>query len=288
MDTGQTAGDHYTSLQGFYERLTRHLAIRIPLWLPGTSTLEEAMMHAHTYMAQAAKPAKGQYILDAGCGLGSTAFWLAREFEARVLGVSNSASNIDRCLALAKERDLRHLTDFRVADLMTSEFPEETFDSVWNLESLNYLCPKQHYVQKAFGMLRPGGTWVCMDRYSDVRGCDDGRNQAAEAVLTTGLYTPQHWVDAGGLQAYMRQAGFIDVSYLDLTEYAVASRAQRRRGGSGAAPALLTSVWRPSSFRALLRARRVIRASFDLMERGLMTYGLLSGSKPPKPASLQS
>ena len=30
----------------------------------------------------------------------------------------------------------------------------------------------------------------------------------------------------------------------------------------------------------MLRAFRVIRASLDLMERGLMTYGLLSGTKP--------
>jgi ubiquinone/menaquinone biosynthesis C-methylase UbiE len=275
-----TASEHYTALQGFYEKLTRHRAVRIPLWLPGTRTLEEAMMNAHVYMAKAAQPAEGRRILDAGCGLGDTAFWLAKSFAVRVVGVSNSESNIHRCRELAEDLDLRHLTDFRVADLMTSVFPEGAFDSVWNLESLNYLAPKQQYIQKVFGMLKPGGTWVCMDRYGDLSGCRDG-------LLTTGFYSPQHWEGAAALQAYMLQAGFGGITYLNLTEYALPSRAARSREGCAAAPALLASLLRPASFRAMLRAFRVIRASFDLMERGLMSYGLLSGTKPSGPVSLQ-
>jgi ubiquinone/menaquinone biosynthesis C-methylase UbiE len=275
-----TASEHYTALQGFYEKLTRNRAIRIPLWLPGTRTLEEAMLHAHVYMAKAAKPTKGRQILDAGCGLGSTAFWLAKSFAVRVVGVSNSESNIDRCRELAADLGLKHLTDFRVADLMTSVFAEGAFDSVWNLESLNYLAPKQQYIQKVFGMLKPGGTWVCMDRYGDLSGCRDGVKGATLAALTTGFYTPQHWEGAAALQTYMLQAGFGNITYLNLTEYALPSRAARRRGGWAAAPVLWASLLRPSSFRAMLRAFRVIRASFDLMERGLMTYGLLSGTKP--------
>lgn len=275
-----TASEHYTALQGFYERLTRDRAIRIPLWLPGTRTLEEAMTNAQVRMADATKPVEGQQILDAGCGLGSTAFWLAKSFAVRVLGVSNSESNVARCRQLAANLGLNHLTDFQCADLMTSAFPEGVFDSVWNLESLNYLAPKQQYIQKVFDMLKPGGTWVCMDRFADLSGCQDGVRRGAPAALTTGFYTPQHWEGVGALEAHMLQARFRDITYLDLTEYVLHSRSARRRSGSIGAPAILAALGRPSSLRAILRAWRVIRASFDLMERGRMTYGLLSGVKP--------
>src|ERR1700733_6658130 len=167
MGPREAARDHYTSLQGFYERLTRSSAIHLPLWLPGTATAEEALMNALRYMANSCQPSRGQQILDAGCGLGGTAFWLAEQFRARVLGVSNSASNIDRCLELARDKGLGQLAEFQTDDLMTAVFDENTLDSVWNLESINYLCPKQTYIERTLRILKPGGRWVCMDRYCD-------------------------------------------------------------------------------------------------------------------------
>ncbi len=273
MQARQTAGEHYSALEGFFKRLSPHLAIRHPLWLPGCQNMDEALTQANTYMANICHPARGQCILDAGCGLGGTAFCLAQEFGVRVLGVSDSASNIARCRELAKERGIQHLTEFQPADLMTTELPKNAFDVVWNLESLNYLSPKQQFIQKTFTWLKPGGIWVCMDRYGSLPGDSD-------KSLTTGYYTPAHWESAEALQTYMRQTGFVDVHYENLTEYALEARARQRLGGRHALLATLASVWHPASLRALLRAFRVIRSSYDLMNRGYITYGLLRGTKP--------
>ncbi|MGA2736898.1 MAG: methyltransferase domain-containing protein [Bryobacteraceae bacterium] len=269
------AAEHYTALELFYEKLTGDLSIHLPLWMPGTQTLHQATTNGHALMAEASQVAPGQYVLDAGCGLGATAFWLARHFTVRVLGVSNSASNVARCRQLARDREAGHLTDFQTADLMANPFRGDTFDSVWNLESINYLCPKSEYIRETFRILKPGGTWVSMDRYGDVSHAG-----SVAAPLTAGFYTAAHWEGIPALLEYMRQAGFADAAYLDLTPHVLHAPGKRRVGGPRAALALLSSVRHPSAYPALFRAYRIIRASFILMERGQMSYGLLSGTKP--------
>ena len=269
------AAEHYSALELFYEKLTGDLSIHLPLWMPGTQTLHQATANGHVLMAETSKIARGQYVLDAGCGLGATAFWLAQHFAVRVLGVSNSASNVERCRKLAGDRDPDRLTDFQTADLMANPFSGGTFDSVWNLESINYLCPKRKYVQNVFRILKPGGMWVSMDRYGDVSHAG-----SVAAPLTTGFYTAGHWEGVPALLGYMRQAGFADAAYLDLTAHVLRAPGKRRVGGPRAALALLSNLRRPSAYPALFRAYRIIRASFILMERGQMSYGLLSGTKP--------
>ncbi len=49
--------------------------------------------------------------------------------------------------------------------------------------------------------------------------------------------------------------------------------------------AVITSLLRPPAFHSMVRALRIMRASFHVMKRGLMSYGLLSGTKPIAPHS---
>jgi cyclopropane fatty-acyl-phospholipid synthase-like methyltransferase len=275
MSTPVGAAQHYSALELFYEKLTGDLSIHLPLWMPGTETLHQATANGPAAMAELSKIAAGQYVLDAGCGLGATAFWLAQQFQVRVLGVSNSESNVERCRQLARHRDPGRLTGFQTVDLMDHTFPDDTFDAVWNLESINYLCPKRQYIQDTFRILKPGGIWVSMDRYGDVSQA--GR---VAAPLTRGFYSAAHWEGIPTLLEYMRQSGFADAAYLDLTAHVLRAPGKRRVGGPRAALALLSSLRHPSACPAMLRAYRIIRASFVLMERGQMRYGLLSGMKP--------
>jgi tocopherol O-methyltransferase len=275
------AREHYSALQQFYERLTGDLSIHLPLSLPGTASLEDAHANAAKLMARTARISAGQRVLDAGCGLGGTAFWLRENYSADVFGVTNSVANMHECRRLATVRRMNELMYFIAADLMALPFAPHTFDCVWNLESLNYLSPKQAYIQDVWRVLKPAGTWVCMDRFGDSTSWDRPASRRSAHVLAGGLYTARHWESAATLQDYMRIAGFIDITYTDLTACVLPGPGRRRVSASAAASAVLSTLRNPAAFRAMLRAARIIRASFDLMERGGMTYGLLSGRKPP-------
>jgi cyclopropane fatty-acyl-phospholipid synthase-like methyltransferase len=280
MERIYAASDHYTALQRFYERLTGDFSIHLPLWLPGTQSLSQATLNAVICMADTCKIRQGDYVLDAGCGLGGTAFWLAKSLGARVLGISDSDPNIQRCRELAADRDPAGLTEFQTADLMKSPFADDTFNFVWNLESINYLCPKERYIQDVFRILKPGGVWVSMDRYGDFSKASGSADRRIIAPLTSGFYTPRHWEGVPALLAHMQRAGFVNTCYGDLTRYLLASPGKRLVGGRRTAMSVLAGLRTLRSGIALRRAYRIIQASFILMERGVMTYGLISGAKP--------
>jgi len=275
-----TSGDHYTDLQPFYKQLSSGAAIHLPLWLPKVETPEQANRAALQLMADRARPKQGSYILDAGCGLGTAAVWIAETFGARVLGVSNSEANIRHCSEIARSRGVANLVEFRVADLMQEFERENVFDGIWSLESLNYLCPKATFIRSAYRMLKPGGTWLCMDRFLDFHRYAPDISSRLKRPLTTGFYTPEHWEGAMDLLAEARAAGFIEDSYLDLTDAVLDLPRRRRAKPIDMNRALLASLSHPRSYLSLYRGFRVIRSSYQLMQKGMMTYGLFTASKP--------
>lgn len=238
-------------------------------------------MNALEIMAEASEVCSGDLILDAGCGLGVAAFWLAEKFQTRVVGISNSEANIRRCRELSVRRNLGHLITFETADLLYYCRSENTFDCIWNLESINYLSPKNTYINRVFRMLKPGGVWVSLDRYSGFEGMDPhGPDRGVIRELTGGLYSPDHWEEVSLLEYYMRESGFADVSYADLTKYVLNPPRRRKLLGPATTMAAFSSLLHPAAALSLMRAWRVMHASFALMEQGRMTYGLLRGRKP--------
>jgi cyclopropane fatty-acyl-phospholipid synthase-like methyltransferase len=230
-------------------------------------------------MASVVAPQSGGYLLDAGCGLGGTACWLGASFNCRVLGVSNSPRNIARCRRFAADRGVANVS-FQVADLMSDFGEAGAFDAVWSLESLNYLYPKRDFVRRVFGLLKPGGVWLCMDRFFSPEKCSTEVPGRLVAPLVTGFYGARHWLDEEQVREAMRAEGFERVEFTDLTS-AVTDLPRRRRGSAARiVRSVAVSLLHPRSYAPLFRGFRIIRCSYQLMERGAMKYGLASGYKP--------
>jgi SAM-dependent methyltransferase len=87
-------------LQDFYEGVFGNLSIQYRLWLPGTRNNGKAPVAPIGTWRKPVVSAK-QKILDAGCGLGGSAFWLAEHYSVKVFALSICRSNIARCLELS-------------------------------------------------------------------------------------------------------------------------------------------------------------------------------------------
>ncbi len=273
---------HYTVLEDFYAHLFDNLSIHYPLWLPSTRDNEEGTLNSNRIMAQACQLRNGQTVLDAGCGLGGSAFWLAGRFGARVIGLSVCESNIIRCRRMARQLRVEHLARFAVGDFMRSPFADGTFNVVWNLESFIYARPKQNYIGEVVRMLRTGGSWVCLDGFIDANRCSNPRNRKSLAKMSAGFaQTLGHWEPVPQLLEYMEEAGFRDVRYDDLTRYVMA--APPRRYLRSLLAGILDLRDLTTRFDAYLTRMKLLMAvyhSWRLMEQGAITYGLLYGRKP--------
>lgn len=99
----------------------------------------------------------GITILDAGCGMGGSSFYLAERFEAEVLGITLSQKQVDLATQEAEKRRERKLT-FRVEDALSmTNIPSQSLDLVWSLESCEQFYDKPLFLRQAFRVLKPGG-----------------------------------------------------------------------------------------------------------------------------------
>jgi ubiquinone/menaquinone biosynthesis C-methylase UbiE len=95
-------------------------------------------------------------ILDAGCGRGDYAFYLARRYPgARVLGVDVDAELIERNRATARGLGVRN-AEFRLADLTRLEEVAE-FDLVVSVDVLEHIRDQPAALARLARALRPGG-----------------------------------------------------------------------------------------------------------------------------------
>lgn len=122
-----------------------------------TQSLEESLNNTNAFLAESAGIAAGTRVLDAGCGAGGSSLWLARHKEARVTGISIVPRQVELARGFARERGLDHLVDFIVADMVRTELPPESFDVVWNLESMCHVVDLDSYLLHVRELLRPGG-----------------------------------------------------------------------------------------------------------------------------------
>ncbi|HKG14629.1 MAG TPA: class I SAM-dependent methyltransferase [Pyrinomonadaceae bacterium] len=115
--------------------------------------------HYHSQLLARIPERCGQ-ALEIGCGTGGFARLLAGRAE-RVLAIDLSPQMI----RLARERSRPYANiDFVEGDAMARQFPEGRFDCVATLTTLHHM-PFEAALTKVRNILKPGGTFVCLDLY---------------------------------------------------------------------------------------------------------------------------
>jgi cyclopropane-fatty-acyl-phospholipid synthase len=122
----------------------------------GAQTLADAQRTKLDLVATKLGLEPGMQVLDVGCGWGSFAIHAAREYGARVTGITLS----DPQARLARERvaqaGLGELIDIRVADYR--EMPSSSFDAIASIGMSEHVGENQidRYARSLFSLLRPG------------------------------------------------------------------------------------------------------------------------------------
>jgi cyclopropane fatty-acyl-phospholipid synthase-like methyltransferase len=104
-------------------------------------------------------------VLDAGCGIGGSTIWMAKQHGNQVTGITISAKQAAYARQHAKRHGVAELVDFQVADFCATPFPDASFDVVWALESSCHALKKGDFLREAWRVLRPGGRVVVCDGF---------------------------------------------------------------------------------------------------------------------------
>ncbi len=123
----------------------------------GARTLEEAQRAKLDLVASKLELGPGMRVLDVGCGWGSFAIHAAREYGARVTGITLSEPQAELARERVMQAGLEEMVEIRLADYR--ELPASSFDAIASIGMAEHVGESQidRYAGSLFALLRPGG-----------------------------------------------------------------------------------------------------------------------------------
>ena len=255
-----------------------NLAVHFGYTDQNTRSHTAALKNMNRVLADRVHLRAGERVLDAGCGVGGSSLWLAKERGAEVVGITLPARQVDKARSYAARRGLATRVHFQVADFTKTPFPDASFDVVWAMESLCHAPHKAAFYQEAARLLRPSGRVVVAEYLRAGRPL----NPTGERLLhewLTGWAIPD--LDTPGEHTeHLTTAGFADIRLDDVTAHTRPSLRRLYRMAYWTYP--LAQYGYVKGVRSAVQHGNVIASirQYQALRHGAWFYGILSATKP--------
>ncbi len=217
MDSKRKVVEYYDYTIPFYKVFWHKgtNALHYGIWDEHTKTLPEALLNTNKVMADTARIQLGDMVLDAGCGVGGSALWLAKHRGAHVVGITISEKQKDKANTYAQRPGLQDKTEFFVRDFNNTGFADATFDVVWAIESVCHAERKADFLNEAFRILKPGGRIIVGDGFLRRTPGADREMRIYQEFCQGFALDNLATVDSFSLD--MHRAGFMRIEMHDMT-----------------------------------------------------------------------
>ena len=177
-------------------------------------------------LAEFADIAAGTHVLDIGSGIGGPARTLAADYKCKVTGLELTGEFIRAGKMLTDLLAMAGAVDFVQGSATEIPFKGETFDLVWSQNMLMNVEAKAELFREAFRVTKPGGKFAF---------------ETVVAGSGEALHYPTFWaaepsmnflVSSSEMRDLITKAGFIEVSFEDMTGAVVANGRRRLQAAS--------------------------------------------------------
>jgi tocopherol O-methyltransferase len=259
----------------------RNRSMHLGYWDADTHGHADSLLRMNHVIAELAGIRPGERVLDAGCGVGGTALWLAAERGATVVGVSVHGRQVQRARRYAESRGLSDRCSFSRQDYAQLRCDDASFDVVWALESVCHAADKRPFLAEAYRVLRPRGRLVVADFFRTPRPhTPEGEAQLADwlqGLAMADLPTTEEF------RTWVGEAGFGPLRVEDISAQVVPSLLRLYRLGTTfiVGETVLHGLGlRSGAAHGNIRSSRSIWTTF---RSGLWHYAIIVGSKPDQP-----
>lgn len=208
--------DYYNTTQTHYEtwwNLKETHALHYGIWNDQTKNFKEALTNTNKVIADLAKIAQNDRVLDAGCGVGGTAFFLNKNYNAVVTGISLSEKQLSTANASAQKLKINQEVSFQAMDYHNTSFEDESFDIVWACESMCHSHDKELFLKECFRLLKKGGRLVIAD-YFKTPNQKDPKNYIQQWIKT---WSVPDIMEEKNIQELSKKTGFKNIQFNDFT-----------------------------------------------------------------------
>lgn len=163
----QDVVDYYEYTRRFYKYFWHGSSggVHYGFWNNGIKTHKEALLNTNKVLAEKARIEKNDRVLDAGCGVGGSAIWLAKQYGCKVVGITISPSQIRKAKETAIKEGVDNLVQFEEQDFIHTTFKAKSFDVVLGIESICHAEVKKEFLREAYRLLKSKGRLIVSDGF---------------------------------------------------------------------------------------------------------------------------
>ncbi len=186
--------NHFTStdIENYYDQTEVHYhmfwkleeaaGLHYGIWDENIKSTSEAILNTNKLLMNLGEIKKEHKILDAGCGIGGSSIYLAKNIGCNVHGITLSKKQSETANRLAKKNKLDHLVKFSQSNYLETGFDDNSFDIVWALESFSSCPDNDLFFKEMNRILKPGGKILISDIFKP-RMYDITKNKPMKVML---------------------------------------------------------------------------------------------------------
>lgn len=269
--------DYYDNVQFLYDHVWSKKGMHYGLWYEDTENRSQAVENTNRFVSQLLEVQSDDFILDAGCGIGESSFFMAMEFGAKVIGITISSKQTQQARKNARKLGLDHLVGFNTMDFNETTFDNSFFDKILGIESSCHAPDKRVFLEEAYRILKLGGRIVIVDGFLLRTNFDTKEEKIYRSLLKgwalQGLSTKEHF------RLNLKKAGFKNIRYYDKRNEVLPSSQQIYHIAFFTFPILTLLIFLRLFHKETLGHSISMIRQKAMFDRDMWTYGVFTAEK---------
>jgi tocopherol O-methyltransferase len=195
------------------------MGLHFGLWDETVKSVPEAIINQNKIMAKMAGIQSHHKVLDAGCGVGGSSIYLAKNIGCNATGITITPKQVIRAGEYAIKEGVSDKVQFKEMDYTTTNFADNSFDFVWAIESVCHTNNKKAFFKEAFRVLKPGGKIVMADCFQTKETLTD---KEFKQLYTNGVngWAVSEMCNEKTFKTYCDEIGFKDFDCINVSDKA--------------------------------------------------------------------
>lgn len=272
-------GKHYDRNQIFYDLFwmnKKNLGMHYGFWEEGTKNLHEAIINENKAVADVLEIKESDIILDAGCGVGGTAIWLAENYGTKVTGITLSQKQAKAAEGYAKKRKVDHLVSFYIKDFFNTGFADGSFTKILGIESVCYAGDKEDFLKESYRLLKSGGKLAVADFYINKPLNKRGEQLVADFCRGWEIL---NLPTLNEFEQHLEKVGFRNIKNIDKTKE-IGPSSKRMFIVMGRFVRAILKFLEFSRFHTSRGGTKATVSQYYMFKEGVATYNIVFAQKP--------
>jgi len=259
-------------------KLSKYKQMHYGFWDNKTWTFGQALLRTNQVLAEQANIHEDERVLDAGCGVGGSAIWLAKNIGCQVTGITLSKKQVRSALKNASQAGVTNKVHFKVMDYAKTNFPDNSFHVVWAIESVCYAEDKKNFLKEAHRLLKPRGRIIIADFFKSKEHMNSKERRLYKGMVDG--WRVKDFSTVNYIKKSLQEIGYKKIVIRDVTKN-VQPLARRLYVAFfiGLVARKIISIWKTPSKR-LMGNLWTSYYQWKALEKGLWTYDIINAEIP--------